>query len=237
MTKTDLAVQLAETQQALEAAQARISELEARFPQAHSATKMSANSPVTLDTLTELLERVNDGFVALDRDWRYTYVNQYAAKMLNRERPEDLIGKHIWTEYPEGVGQPFYRAYEKAIETQEPIYLEEHYAPWDRWFENRIYPSPNGLTIYFTEITERKQNEIALREASEQLRQIVRAANVGLWDWDLETNKVFFSSEWKRQIGYEDHEISNDFAEWQNRVHPEDLESALQTVQTFLKAP
>ncbi|MCC6613653.1 MAG: PAS domain S-box protein [Anaerolineae bacterium] len=200
-----------------------------------------AKTTKELETISELLvsivERVNDGFVALDKNWRYVYVNRTAAQMLNREKPEDLIGKHIWTEYPEGVGQPFYHAYYKAAETQETVYLEEYYEPWDRWFENRIYPSPDGLTIYFTEITERKRAERTRFVAEERLRLAVKAANVGLWDWDLRTNQVYFSSEWKRQIGYEDHEISNDFSEWQSRVHPEDLESALRTIQEFIAHP
>ena len=97
--------------------------------------------------LGQILERINDGFVALDADWHYTYVNQRAAEMLNRRHPADLIGKHIWTEYPEGVGQPFQRAYEEAMATQRPVLLEEYYAPWGRWFENRIHPSPDGLSV------------------------------------------------------------------------------------------
>ncbi|MBK8129209.1 MAG: PAS domain-containing protein [bacterium] len=52
----------------------------------------------------------------------------------------------------------------------------------------------------------------------------VHAANVGLWDWDLRANKVRFSREWKAQIGYEEHEIIDDFSEWQSRIHPDDRE-------------
>ncbi|MEW5981228.1 MAG: hypothetical protein AB1806_02530 [Acidobacteriota bacterium] len=70
--------------------------------------------------------------------------------------------------------------------------------PWDLWFENRIYPSPNGLTIYFTEMTERKRAEAALRESEARLRPAVGAANVGLWDWNLRTNQIYSSPEWKR---------------------------------------
>lgn len=77
-----------------------------------------------LATLRQVLERITDGFVALDADWRYTYVNARAAQAFNR-RAEDLIGKHIWTEFPEGVGQPFHRAYEKAMADQQPVLLEE----------------------------------------------------------------------------------------------------------------
>lgn len=72
---------------------------------------------------------------------------------------------------------------------------------------------------------------------SQRLRRALRAANVGLWDWDLSTNRVQFSREWKRQIGYEEHEIADDFSEWQSRVHPDDLERAVATVQAFVKRP
>ncbi len=115
-----------------------------------------------------VLERVSDAVVALDTNWRYTYVNRRAAQLFNRN-PEDLLGRHIWTEFPEGVGQPFHLAYEKAMATQEFIQIESYYEPWDRWFENRIYPSPDGLSIFFHEITDRKRAERAARNSAELL--------------------------------------------------------------------
>lgn len=122
--------------------------------------------------LAGVFERITDGVVALDKDWHYTYVNRRAALMLNRDKPEDLLGKHIWTEYPEGIGQPFYKAFYKAMETQKPVYLEEYYEPWDRWFENRIYPSPDGLTIYFTEVTEQVQAREKQRKTDRALKAL-----------------------------------------------------------------
>jgi PAS domain S-box-containing protein len=111
------------------------------------------------------LNNISDGLVSLDTNWCYTYVNKKAGEFLGR-RPESLIGKHIWTEFPEGVGLPFYNTYYKAVETQQTIYFQEYYEPFDKWFENRIYPSAEGLTIYFTDITDHKkadeQNSILL---------------------------------------------------------------------------
>ena len=73
--------------------------------------------------------------------------------MLGRNA-KDLIGRHVWTEFPEARGQPFQLAYEQAMEEQRPIQLREFYPPWNRWFENRVYPSPEGISIFFTDVTE-----------------------------------------------------------------------------------
>lgn len=70
-----------------------------------------------------------------------------------------------------------------------------------------------------------------------RLRLALRAANVGLWDWDLRTNRVRYSAEWKSQIGYEADEIGDDFDEWRSRVHPDDLDQALRNVQAYLDHP
>lgn len=127
----------------------------------HSEQKKQAiTSPSdSVKLLTNVFDRIHDGIVALDNDWHYTYVNQRAANMLQRQNPQQLIGKNIWQEFPDGIGEPFHQAYLKAVATQSPITFEQYYSPWDLWFENRVYPSKSGLTIYFTEITERKKNE------------------------------------------------------------------------------
>ena len=140
--------------------------------QAADAVADKANTARQL--LISAIERVNDSFVALDNNWCYTYVNGRAARLLQRENPEDLIGKHIWTEYPEGVGQPFHKAYLRAKETQQVVILEEYFQPWDKWFENRIYPSADGLSIFFTDITERKKSQESLNRVNRALRVLSR---------------------------------------------------------------
>lgn len=74
----------------------------------------------------------------------------------------------------------------------------------------------------------------SLRDAMLRQEAAVRAGDIGLWDWDLATNRVAYSAEWKRQIGYEEHEISDAFDEWQTRVHPEDLDAVLPKLQEFV---
>ena len=156
--------------------------------------------------LTETLERITDAFVALDKNWCYTYLNNKAGEILNRN-PSDLIGKHVWTEFPEGIGQPFYHAYYKAMETQEYIHLEEYYPPYDAWFENHIYPSPDGLTIYFRDITEKKKTEIQLAESEEKYRQIVEITHEGVWKIDENNVTTFVNLQMASMLGYSINEM------------------------------
>ena len=69
------------------------------------------------------------------------------------------------------------------------------------------------------------------------LRSALRESNVGLWDWHFRTNYVYLSPEWKRQLGYEAHEIDNRYEEWESRLHPDDRELTLATVAAYRKQP
>jgi PAS domain S-box-containing protein len=177
----------------------------------------------------QLLERIGDGFVALDRDWRYVYVNERAAQLFQR-KPEDLIGKHLWTEFPEGVGQPFQLAYERAMRDQEIVTLEACYQPWGRWFENRIYPSAEGVSVYFTEITDRKKAEEALERSRMRLIEAQRVAHVGSWEWDVATDQVIWSDELYRIYALTIGSPLGGYEAFLGRVHPDNVEATKRVV-------
>ncbi len=115
-----------------------------------------------------VLDRFNDAVLAFDRDWHFTYVNRQAAELLGRSA-EDLVGRDARTEYAE-AGQQFRRILEVAMAAQAPIRTETYWEPSNRWFENRIYPSPDGVSIVACDITEHKQAEQALRETADLLK-------------------------------------------------------------------
>ena len=86
-----------------------------------------------------------------------------------------------------------------------------------------------------------KETEAALirelRQSEARLRLATKAGNIGLWDWDFRTHRVSYSAEWKSQLGYEPHEISDDFREWRDRLHAEDLAPSLKVLEEFLSNP
>ena len=88
-----------------------------------------------------------------------------------------------------------------------------------------------NVVCQWVDITKLKQTETELRESLLKQDEVVKAGSVGLWNWDLVTNKVQYSDEWKRQIGYEKHEINDEFEEWRSRVHSDDLAITLEKIE------
>ncbi len=111
---------------------------------------------------------------------------------------------------------------------------------WMRW-EMRPWCTRDdiigGLVIFSEVVTDELQADQAKIEDAERIQLLVNAANVGLWDWDLSTNVVRFSPEWKSQLGYGSDEIPDRFEEWETRLHPDDHERAVTTVQAYLASP
>jgi PAS domain S-box-containing protein len=108
--------------------------------------------------IRRVYERIDDGFVALDTDWRYTYVNERGAELLNRS-PEEMLGTTVWEAFPSTVGSNFESALREARETSSPTSLEEFYAEGGQWLELRIFPDDSGISVYFRDITDRKERE------------------------------------------------------------------------------
>ncbi len=86
-------------------------------------------------------------------------------------------------------------------------------------------------------VAERRRTAETLRESEGRLRQAAEAGKVGLWEWDLRTGRVYFSSEWKRQIGYGEQEVTDSFDEFQSRIHPDDAEATLRKLRAFAAGP
>ncbi|MEO8620131.1 MAG: PAS domain-containing protein [bacterium] len=178
-----------------------------------------------------ILESVSDAFVALDRDWRYTHVNAKAASIFGRTT-EQMIGKHIWTEFPEGVGQPFYHAYRRAMDERVFVFLEDYYEPYDLWFESRIHPSPDGIAVFFHDVTARHRAEQIRREWEERFRQLADNIEEVFWLASVPSGELIYVSPafeaiWGRPCSdlYAAPQL------WSDLIHPEDR-AAVQSAAT-----
>jgi formate hydrogenlyase transcriptional activator len=120
--------------------------------------------------LTRILSRISDGFAAFDREGNITFANDRALAIMGRSR-EQLIGRRVWTEFPEMIGSPTHRAFLRAAGAQETTIFEELSTRTGRWHEVRMYPSPSGVSVFFEDITDRKRALEQLKSDREYLRQ------------------------------------------------------------------
>lgn len=123
--------------------------------------------------LVDTLENITDAFYTLDRDWRFTFLNREAERLLNRSR-EELIDRSVWAEFPEALGTAFEQQYREALATSATASFEAFYAPLQRWFAMRVYPSEQGLAVYFRDITDRMRIEQEAARASRALLMLTR---------------------------------------------------------------
>ncbi|CAA9467830.1 MAG: diguanylate cyclase/phosphodiesterase (GGDEF & EAL domains) with PAS/PAC sensor(s) [uncultured Rubrobacteraceae bacterium] len=129
------------------------------------------------ENITEVLERITDDFFAVDREWRYTYLNEGALRRVRHVKGEnlgrgDLLGRTIWEVFPETVGSVFYQKYHEAVREQTTVVFEAYSPLNGEWYEVRAYPSANGLSVYFQDVTGRKRTEEQLRYQSHLLENM-----------------------------------------------------------------
>ncbi|WP_254762750.1 PAS domain S-box protein [Natrinema marinum] len=173
----------------------------------------------------EVYGRITDAFVALDEEWRFTYLNERAQELINPDGRR-LVGARIWEEFPATLGRKFKPKCEQAIADGETVSFEEYYPePLEAWFEVRAYPSETGLSVYFRNVTERKERERELRESEKRLRLALEAGEMGTWELDLQTrDSSVRSPQHDRIFGYDDPLDEWGFETFIGHVHADDRE-------------
>jgi len=128
--------------------------------------------------VVRVLEAMNAAFFALDRQWRFTYVNAEAERVLHASR-EELVGGEIWDLFPAAVGSNFEENYRGAMADGTERVFEAYYpAPLDAWYEVRAWPSPDGLSVYFLDVTDRLAAQERSRRSAARLALVAEATSV-----------------------------------------------------------
>jgi len=125
---------------------------------------------------TNILESITDACYALDRQWRFTYLNKQAERLLHKTQAE-LLGKSAWEEFPEATVTIIHGEFHKAMAEHVRVDFEVFYPPFALWVEVHAYPSRDGLAVYFHDITARKHAEDELQQAKDAAEAANRAKN------------------------------------------------------------
>jgi PAS domain S-box-containing protein len=178
------------------------------------------------------------------RDGRYLLINRRFEQIFHLTT-EQIVGRTDHEIFPKDIADAF-RANDVAVLERNSVVEYEEYAPHSDGLHTYIsikFPlyddtaKPYAICGISTDITERKRVETALRASQEHLRQALKASNTGLWDWNTETNDVWFSREWKHQLGYEEADLRDVFESWETHLHPDDHDQAIAFVSAYLAHP
>ncbi|WP_088330394.1 PAS domain-containing hybrid sensor histidine kinase/response regulator [Lacimicrobium sp. SS2-24] len=167
------------------------------------------------------------------RTWKLLDANRMALNNWNKEL-EDVQGKTTDEIFGTDATLQFLPVVEKIFSEKKPYSWETYFDGTDQVLSMTSIPCDGYFISTGIDISFIKRTENDLRETVLKLKEAISAGNIGLWDWDLATNQTFFSPEWKRQLGYEDHEIKNEFQEWEGRVHPDDVDKTLKKINATL---
>ncbi|HEY0832656.1 MAG TPA: response regulator, partial [Azospirillum sp.] len=139
----------------------------------HVAEQAELAARSASERLAAVLESTSDSIFALDRDWRFIYMNRRARDTLAQGR--DLTGRVIWEVFPDAAGSPFGASYRRAMDDRVPAPLSTYDAAHGVWYEGAAYPSPEGVVAYLADVTRRKEDERKLQDAMAAAEQASRA--------------------------------------------------------------
>ena len=156
--------------------------------------------------IEDILERIADGFIALDSQFRYTYANNQIGKMTGRD-PKSLIGKYVWDEFPDAIGSATYKAFERAFKEQQYLCELDSYPPLNLWQENHIYPSEGGLAVFIRDITFQKRHEQEIHSAYQRLAFHFTNTPLGVMEWETDGNVIQWSEQAENMLGWKAGEV------------------------------
>ncbi len=183
--------------------------------------------------LSSVFQSISDAFYTLDRDWRFVFVNPRAEQLMQRPRDE-LVGRSVWEVFPEARDTVIEQHFKAAVTQGAAVEFELYFAPLDGWFIARCYPHPQGLAVYFQDISDRKHAESTALQARAASERAQRMARLGSWEQHLASGELQLSREAEAIFGLGPGQAIRSFPELLKRVHFEDrkrLEEARQRLQ------
>lgn len=177
-----------------------------------------------------IVESISDAFFTMNEDFTVTYWNRSAEKLIGVKR-EDLVGRNLWEVFPDAMQLPSYKNTHLVLETGQPITFEEFYGTW---LEVNVNRSDEGLTVFFKDITLRKEADLRLLEANERFEKVAEATNEAIWDWNIQANRMYWGTGFSKLFGYSDlHQA--DIQTWEMRIAEEDRARVVSSITATIE--
>jgi PAS domain S-box-containing protein len=181
------------------------------------------------------LEGMSDAFYVIDADWRFTYVNGEAERLLGRPRGE-LLGRTLWEVVPTAAGGIIKEAYERARQSDITVSFETYAEPLKRWFEVHAQPSDGRIAASFHDITEQRVERQARLEAEARFRLLSEVTSDAIWDWDLARDTIWWSPSLGQHFRMDAERLAT-VAAWRSAIHPDDRERVTAGLDAVLAGP
>lgn len=185
----------------------------------------------------QLLENMDQGYVYLDREFRVLEINRYALRLADRSASE-IVGKVHWDIWPGTENLSLGQAYKLTMKERLPVDIEQAYVfPDGRsvWMDVHVYPTGEGIAIFFRDISRKKKAEQGLRETAERLEFTLESAQIGEWYLDLLNDTSHRSLRHDQCFGYVEPIAEWGFGDLIDHVYPEDRDCVRQRFQDAIE--
>lgn len=185
-----------------------------------------------LQERSDILESIQDGFFSLDRNWRITYANTRSAQIIGKQ-PKEMLGIQIWESFPGLLGTEVETHYRRSMEEGVSVQFETQGILRGVWYNVNVYPSAEGISVYWQDITDRKRAERDLQTRHALLSEAEEFSRTGTWEWDLSIGRWSFSRMWLSIHGTQP-AFRPSLDELLKVVHPDDRQNVEQKLKDLI---
>jgi PAS domain S-box-containing protein len=187
---------------------------------------MTAWAPISApgrEALAEaVLDAIEEGLIALDRDFRVASINR-AGLAIDGRPAREILGRTLWDAWPSVRGTPVEAACRCAMEDRVPQEATLRGPDGETWLELRAYPSAEGLALLCRDVTARRRDEARLRESESRLRLALEALHGAIYDYDPAADHTDRSGAFEEIVGIRPEDLPPGKEGWLSRVHPDDI--------------
>ncbi|WP_086476958.1 PAS domain S-box protein [Arenibacter amylolyticus] len=184
-----------------------------------------------------ILNSIQDAFISVDSNWKITYWNKSAEKLMSISSRE-AMKRNLWDIFP-NVKKQFDRLHkpDASLYKLEDKYFEIYNDTIGKWLEVAAYPTPNGMSFYIRDISSRIAARKKLEEANERFEKASEASNDVIYDRYLTSNYHYMGKDFKKLFGHDLDSVSGNITFWEDHIHENDRSSILDSLNKAYQNP